>query len=90
MEGIVILFFLVPILLIVFLLSDPFKRQREAKANREWDRWVKPYKDKELPSDYLKPKYKSPEEMGYIRGERGGTYEIRISKRTGKPYRHYF
>ena len=26
----------------------------------------------------------------YIKGERGGLYEIRISKKTGKPYRHYF
>ena len=26
----------------------------------------------------------------YIKGERGGLYEIRISSRTGKPYRHYF
>ena len=32
-----------------------------------------------------------PKENGdYIRGERGGLYEIRISSRTGKPYRHYF
>ena len=23
-------------------------------------------------------------------GKRGGTYEIRNSKKTGKPYRHYF
>ena len=26
----------------------------------------------------------------YIKGERGGLYVIRISSRTGKPYRHYF
>ena len=26
----------------------------------------------------------------YIRGERGGLYEVRISSKTGKPYRHYF
>ena len=26
----------------------------------------------------------------YIKGERGGLYEMRISSRTGKPYRHYF
>ena len=26
----------------------------------------------------------------YIKGERGGLYEIRISSRTGKPYKHYF
>ena len=32
----------------------------------------------------------NPEEMGYQIGERGGRYEIRYSKRTGKPYRHYF
>ena len=32
-----------------------------------------------------------PKEDGdYIRGERGGLYEIRISSRTGKPYRHYW
>ena len=24
------------------------------------------------------------------RGKRGGRYEIRYSKKTGKPYRHYF
>ena len=32
--------FLIPILFIVFLLVDPCKAEREAKANREWDRWV--------------------------------------------------
>ena len=33
---------------------------------------------------------KDGEDGDYIRGERGGLYEIRISSRTGKPYRHYF
>ena len=85
MEGLVILIFLVPILLVVFLLFDPFKKQREAKANREWDKWVKPYKNKELPNDYLAGNKDSSRN-----GKRGGRYETRISKKTGKPYRHYF
>ena len=85
MEAIIILFFLVPILFIVFLFVDPFKEQREAKANREWDRWVEPYKDRKLNDDYLYGKGD-----GSIRGVRGGRYENRISKKTGKPYRHYF
>ena len=33
---------------------------------------------------------KPKEDGDYIRGERGGLYEIRISSRTGKPYRHYW
>ena len=24
------------------------------------------------------------------KGKRGGRYEMRVSKKTGKPYRHYF
>ena len=85
MEALIVLFFLVPILLIVFLLFDPFKKQREAKANREWDRWVEPYKDRPYDDSFLKGKGD-----GSITGKRGGRYEERISKKTGKPYRHYF
>ena len=33
---------------------------------------------------------KPKEDGDYIRGERGGLYEIRISGKTGKPYRHYW
>ena len=85
MEAIIILFFLVPILFIVFLFLDPFKSQREAKANREWDRWVEPYKNRDYDDSFLKGK-----NDGSIRGVRGGRYEERISKKTGRPYRHYF
>ena len=85
MEALIVLFFLVPILLVFFLIVDPFKAQREAKANREWDKWVKPFKNKELPNDYLAGNKDSSRN-----GKRGGRYETRISKKTGKPYRHYF
>ena len=85
MEALIVLFFLVPILFIFFLLIDPFKAQREAKANREWDRWVEPYKDKSYDDSFLQGK-----NDGSIRGKRGGRYEERISKKTGKPYRHYW
>ena len=85
MEILIVLFFLVPILLIVFLFFDPFKKQREAKANREWDRWVEPYKDRPYDDSFLQGKGD-----GSITGKRGGRYEERISKKTGKPYRHYF
>ena len=57
------------------------------KANREWDRWVEPYKNTRLSDDYL---VDDREKGNYIRGERGGLYEVRISSKTGKPYRHYF
>ena len=87
MEILIVLFFLVPILLIVFLLVDPFKSQREEKANREWDRWVKPYENTKTPDDYL---VDNRDNGNYIIGERGGRYEMRYSKKTGKPCRHYF
>ena len=89
--GILIILILVPIFLIAFFLLDPFKEDRERKANEEWDKWVEPYKNTRIPDDYLVDnKEKSYKDQGYIRGERGGLYEIRISSRTGKPYRHYF
>ena len=87
MGILILLFFLIPILFIVFLLVDPFKAEREAKANREWDRWVEPYKNTKIPDDYL---VDDRDKGNYIRGKRGGLYEIRYSQRTGKPYRHYF
>ena len=84
--AILIILILVPIFLIVFFLLDPFKEDREMKANEEWDKWVEPYKNTRSPDeDPVNDKYN-----GYIRGERGGLYEVRISSKTGKPYRHYF
>ena len=85
--GILIILILVPIFLIAFFLLDPFKEEREMKANREWDKWVEPYKNTRLPDNYL---VDDKDKGNYIRGERGGLYEVRISSRTGKPYRHYF
>jgi len=35
------------------------------KANREWDRWVEPYKNTRLPDDYL---VDDREKGNYIRG----------------------
>ena len=32
----------------------------------------------------------SSNDSWYLIGRRGGRYEMRISKRTNKPYRHYF
>ena len=74
--------FLVPILWIVNKL---LKRRAENKAIREWDRWVEPYKKKYLPNDYL-----AGGKDASRNGKRGGRYETRISKKTGKPYRHYY
>tara|TARA_B100000212_G_C27087890_1_gene410972 strand:- start:297 stop:557 length:261 start_codon:yes stop_codon:yes gene_type:complete len=85
-EALIVLFFLVPILFIFFLLIDPFKAQREAKANREWDRWVEPYKNTRSPDEDPLNKNNG----STLRGKRGGRYEERISKKTGKPYRHYW
>ena len=96
MEAIIILFFLVPILFIVFLVSDPFKRQRELAANRKWDGWIKD--SKKNPKTFYK--LTKEEQLSMARsnrygtneqiGKRGGRYETRYSKKTGKPYRHYF
>ena len=34
--------------------------------------------------------YKSSNDSEFLIGKRGGRYEMRISEKTGKPYRHYF
>ena len=81
MEGL-ILIFLVPIFWIVNKL---LKKRAEKKANKEWDRWVEPYKKKDLPKDYL-----AGVKDASRNGKRGGRYETRISKKTGTPYRHYY
>ena len=93
MEAIIILFFLVPILFIVFLVSDPFKRQRELAANRKWDGWIKD--SKKNPKTFYKLTKEEQLNLGdkyknEVIGKRGGRYETRYSKKTGKPYRHYF
>jgi len=91
MEAIIILFFLVPILFIGFLVLDPFKRSRELAAERKWAGWVK--ESKENPETFYK--LTKDEQLGLgdnteVIGKRGGRYETRYSKKTGKPYRHYF
>ena len=80
--AVLILIFLV---FIFWIVNKLLKRQAEKKANKEWDRWVEPYKDKDLPKDYLAGAKDTSRN-----GKRGGRYEERISKKTGKPYRHYF
>tara|TARA_B100001057_G_C22591169_1_gene849038 strand:- start:470 stop:715 length:246 start_codon:yes stop_codon:yes gene_type:complete len=79
---VLILIFLIPVFWIVNKL---LKRRAEKKANREWDRWVRPYKDRPYDDSFLEGKGDNS-----ITGKRGGRYEERISKKTGKPYRHYF
>ena len=61
-------------------LRKPFNREEAEEAAREYHKKKGQFKDI---TD--KPKIDD-----YIRGERGGLYEVRISSRTGKPYRHYF
>ncbi len=81
MEGL-ILIFLVPL---IWIVNKLLKRRAEKKANKEWDRWVEPYKNKDLPKEYLAGAKDTSRN-----GKRGGRYETRISKKTGKPYRHYY
>lgn len=61
-------------------LRKPFNREEAEEAAREYHKKKGQFKD-------ITDK---PKVGDYIRGERGGLYEIRISSRTGKPYRHYF
>ena len=64
-------------------LRKPFNRKEAEEAAREYHKKKGQFEDvtsKPIIDDY----------ENYIRGERGGLYEIRISSRTGKPYRHYF
>ena len=61
-------------------LRKPFNREEAEEAAREYHKKKGQFKD-------ITDK---PKIGDYIRGERGGLYEIRISSRTGKPYRHYF
>ena len=91
MESLIILFFLVPILFIVVQVLDPFKRNRELAAKRKWAGWIKD--SKENPETFYK--LTKEEQLGLggnseVIGKRGGRYETRHSKKTGKPYRHYF
>ena len=57
-----------------------FNREEAKAAAREYHKKKGQFKD-------ITDK---PEVSDFIRGERGGLYEIRISSRTGKPYKHYF
>jgi len=64
-------------------LRKPFNRKEAEEAAREYHKKKEQFEDitsKPIIDDF----------ENYIRGERGGLYEMRISKRTGKPYRHYF
>ena len=80
--AVLILIFLV---FIFWIVNKLLKRRAEKKANREWDRWVEPYKDRPYDDSFLQGKGDNS-----VTGKRGGRYEERISKKTGKPYRHYF
>ena len=61
-------------------LRKAFVREDAEEAAREYHKKKGQFKD-------ITDK---PKIGDYIKGERGGLYEMRISKRTGKPYRHYF
>ena len=61
-------------------LRKAFVREDAEEAAREYHKKKGQFKD-------ITDK---PKIGDYIKGERGGLYEIRISSRTGKPYRHYF
>ena len=50
---VLILIFLIPVFWIVNKL---LKRRAEKKANKEWDRWVKPYKDRPYDDSFLQGK----------------------------------
>ena len=61
-------------------LKKAFNRDEAEEAAKEYHKKKGQFKD-------ITDK---PKISDYIKGERGGLYEIRISSRTGKPYRHYF
>ena len=63
-----------------FRIKKIVNREEEEEAAREYHKKKVQFKD-------ITDK---PTVGDYIRGERGGLYEIGISSRTGKPYRHYF
>ena len=93
MEVLVLLIFILPIALIVFVIADPLKGSRERKANKKWDDWLAAHeKNPKKYKQYTKEEKRHMSSGGSIEniGNRGGRYEERISKKTGRPYRHYF
>ena len=56
-----------------------------------WNKWIKQSKENpETFNQYSKNELKNMGSNNEVIGQRGGRYEIRYSKKTGKPYKHYF
>ena len=84
MEILIGVFLIGIVILLLFFFSLPTTSRDQGEDT--WDKWVEPYKNTKTP-DYDPVENR---EKGIIMGDRGGRYEIRYSKKTGKPYRHYF
>ena len=100
MEGLIVLIFVAIIVLGIkfFKKTTLFNKKERDLGQENLDKWLEDNKGKKIfnreeaekkAKEYHKKKGQFQEEP-YKVGERGGLYEIRISSRTGKPYRHYF
>ena len=94
MEILIGLFLIGIVILLLFLFSLPTTSGHQGEDT--WNKWInqysenpkkfKQYTKKEKENLAKDAKYRTYEQIG----NRGGRYEERISKKTGKPYRHYF
>tara|TARA_B100000886_G_scaffold308997_1_gene242932 strand:+ start:321 stop:578 length:258 start_codon:yes stop_codon:yes gene_type:complete len=74
--------------LIIFLM---FVKTPRRNAEDTWKKWIKQSKENpETFKQYSKNELKNMGANNEVIGQRGGRYEIRYSKKIGKPHRHYF
>ena len=100
MEGVIVFIFVVFVVLGIkfFKKTNLFNKKERDFGKENLDKWLEDNKEKKIfnreeaekkAKEYHKKKGQFQEEP-IKTGQRGGVYEIRYSKRTGKPYRRYF
>ncbi len=68
-----------------------FVKTPRRNAEDTWKKWIKQSKENpETFKQYSKNELKNMGANNEVIGQRGGRYEIRYSKKIGKPHRHYF
>lgn len=94
MEFLLGIFLIGIVILIIFFYSFPISSGNQGEDT--WNRWIDQHREnpekyhqftnEEKESMAKSNRYRTYEQVG----KRGGRYETRYSKKTGKPYRHYF
>ncbi len=82
---------LITLFLAALIIFWMFLKTPRRNAESTWNKWIKQSKENPVAfKQYSKDELKNMGSNNEVIGQRGGRYEIRYSKKTGKPYRHYF